>query len=1173
MSELTSGGGRLREAALLRLSTAIAAAETERDICKAVANGLQDAALGFDFVAVLLVDPGSGDRVVMASKGWEGAPPGLRVKPGQGLSELPLLDGRLHYTPQVTQETRYLPTRNEGSEVDVPLLVNKQLVGVLVVEGNRHHAFTADDFEVLRAAANQAGIAIGRARLLTAERQRADEQEALRATMADLSARLELSDLLQAVLERAVQLLRVSHGELAIYDRTREELEIVASYNVGKKDTTGTRMKPGEGAMGHVALTREPLVIPDYQAWSARSEQYAQVEFHAVMVAPLLMGRSLVGAIAFMDKDADRQFGHDDLRLLDLFAPQAAVAIENARLFTMERRRAEEQQALLDTMKDLSGELELSKVLQRVLERATSLLHVTGGELATFDATAGNLAIVASHNMGTDAVGSRIAPGDGAMGRVAQTREPLIIPRYQEWEGRSSKYTQSTVQSVMAAPLLIGTRLVGTIAVVHSDPTRELGPEDMRLLQLFAPEAAIAIENARLFTQAQHQTQYFGELVANSPVAIVTLDTKHNVVSCNPAFLRLYGYTEAEVIGRHLDDLITTEEARAQAVRYTEQALSHRAVRAIAQRRRKDGSLVDVEVLGVPVVVDGQLVGMMGLYHDITELLKARREAEAANSAKSQFLASMSHELRTPLNAIIGYSEMLEEEAEERGLPESVPDLQKIRSAGRHLLALINDVLDLSKIEAGKMELHLETFELTPALDAVAATVAPLVEKNGNTLRVEVAADVGVMRADLTRVRQILFNLLSNASKFTEHGTITLTAARSRGERGVRGGTKERGLHGVSGLRGGTESGGGEGERGGGGGGGDGGDEMVFQVRDTGIGMTPEQLGRLFQAFSQAEASTASKYGGTGLGLAISKRFCEMMGGELTVASEPGKGTVFTARIPAEVPEARETLPAPAATGAEGDGSLAGTVLVVDDDPATRELLHRMLAKEGFRVLEATNGEEALAVARAEHPEVITLDVLMPGMDGWGVLATLKNDPELADIPVVMLTISDERNLGFSLGAAQYLTKPIERAQLSAALSRYRRAPGAGVLIVEDDAATRAVLRRSLEKDGWAVSEAENGRVGLEQVAADLPAVVLLDLMMPEMDGFEFLEGLRAALTPDRPPPPVVVITAKELTDADRQRLNGGVSRVLQKAGGGQSSEELIAELRRVMSLHAGAAR
>jgi PAS domain S-box-containing protein len=1124
-SRSDAASGRHREAALLRLSTAIAIADTEPEICKAVVDGLQDAALGFDFVAVLLVDAASGDRVVVASRGWEGAPPGLRVRPGQGLSELPLLDGRLHYTPQVTHDTRYLPTRNEGSEVDVPLLVNKQLVGVLVVESNRHHAFGADDFEVLRAAANQAGIAIGRARLLAAERHRADEQEALRATMADLSAKLELSDLLQAVLERAVQLLRVSHGELAIYDNQQEELEIVASYNVGKKDTTGTRMQLGEGAMGHVALTREPLLIPDYQAWSARSDQYAQVEFHAVMVAPLLMGRQLVGAIAFMDKDTTRQFGQNDLRLLDLFAPQAAVAIENARLFTVERRRAEEQQALLDTMKDLAGQLELSKVLHRVLERAVSLLNVTGGELATFDPVAGDLAIVASYNMGTDAVGNRIALGEGAMGRVAETLEPLIIPRYQEWEGRSSQYTQSTVQSVMAAPLLIGSRLVGTIATVHSDPTRRLGPEDQRLLDLFAPEAAIAIENARLFTQAQHQTQYFGELVANSPVAIVTLDTHHVVVSCNPAFLELYGYAEGEVVGHHLDDLITTPESRAQAVQYTEQALDHRSVRAIAQRRRKDGTLVDVEVLGVPVVVNGELVGMMGLYHDITELLKARRDAETANSAKSQFLASMSHELRTPLNAIIGYSEMLEEDAEERGQPESVPDLQKIRAAGRHLLALINDVLDLSKIEAGKMDLHLETFEIRPAIEAVASTVVPLIEKNGNALRLDLADGLGTMRADVTRVRQVLFNLLSNASKFTERGTITLRATREHGSTG---------------------------------------EAVCFTVQDTGIGMTPEQLGRLFQAFSQAETSTASKYGGTGLGLAISKMFCEMMGGDITVTSAPGQGTAFTARLPAQVRDPREIAPARPIEA----GRTAGTVLVIDDDPVSRELLARMLGKEGFRVLEAPGGVEGLALARAERPDVITLDVMMPGLDGWDVLAALKNEPGLASIPVVMLTIMDERDLGFSLGAAEYLTKPIERAQLSAVLGRYRRAPGAGVLVVEDDPATRAVLRRSLEKEGWRVTEAENGRVGLERVAADRPALVLLDLMMPEMDGFEFLDGLRSDLT--TPAPAVVVITAKELTDLDRERLNGGVSRVLRK--GAQSREDLVAEVKSLVATHAGAA-
>src|SRR5687768_11829526 len=694
-------------------------------------------------------------------------------------------------------------------------------------------------------------------------------------------------------------------------------------------------------------------------------------------------------------------------------------------------------------MKDLASQLELSKVLQRVLERAVGLLHVTGGELATYDEAGGDLVILASHNMGTHAVGTRVAMGDGAMGRVAQTRESLIIPRYQEWEGRSSKYTQSTVQSVMAAPLLIGNRLVGTIASVHSDPGRELTGEDLRLLELFAPEAAIAIENARLFTQAKHQERYFGELVANSPVAIVTLDTRHVVVSCNPAFLALYEYAESEVLGQHLDDLITTAETRSQAVQYTAQSLDHQAVRAIAQRRRKDGSLVDVEVLGVPVVVDGTLVGMMGLYHDITELLKARREAESANTAKSQFLASMSHELRTPLNAIIGYSEMLEEESEERGHPESVADLQKIRAAGRHLLALINDVLDLSKIEAGKMELHLETFELRPAIDAVAATVTPLIEKDGNTLRLELSDGLGAMRADVTRVRQVLFNLLSNASKFTERGTITLEAGREPGA---------------------------------------GGDVVVMTVRDTGIGMTPEQLGRLFQAFSQAETSTRKKYGGTGLGLAISRMFCEMMGGEITVASTPGKGTAFTVRLPVEVRDPAEV--APAVVAAEPAG-LAGTVLVIDDDPASRQLVARMLTKDGFRVVEASNGEEGLRLARAERPDVITLDVLMPGLDGWGVLTALKDDPALAAIPVVMLTITDEQNLGFALGAAEYLIKPIERARLSAVLSRYRRGPGAGVLIVEDDADTRAMLRRSLEEEGWSVSEAENGRVGLERVAAE----------------------------------------------------------------------------------------
>jgi PAS domain S-box-containing protein len=1087
--------------------------------------------LGVTGGELAVIDEAAAELVIVASHNMETDAVGARMQLGEGgmghvaQTHEPLIIP--NYQEWEGRSGKYTQSSVQAVMV-TPLLIGARLVGAIAsVHSDPGREFGDADLRLLNLFAAQAAIAIENARLFSAEHERASEQQALLDTLGDLSGELELSKLLQAVLERAVSLLGVTGGELAIYDADHEKLEITASHNM-PSNAVGARMSLGEGAMGHVAQNRKPLIIPRYQEWEGRSDKYQQSSVQAVMAAPLLIGTRLVGAIASVHSDPERSFGEADLRRLTMFAPQAAIAIEKARLFDAERRRAEEQQALLDTMKDLSGELELSNLLQGVLERAVALLDVTGGELATYDDARKDLLIAASHNMGTDAVGHRMALGEGAMGHVAESREPLIIPRYQEWLGRSEQYTDDTVQTVMVVPLTIGTRLVGAIAAVHSDPSREFGSEDLRLLELFAPQAAIAIENATLYSNAQ---RYFEDLVLNNPVAIVNVDLAMNITSCNPAFEKMFGYSEQDVMGENIDKLVTTDATFAEARSYTDESMSGRTIIGAGQRRRKDGALIDVEIFTIPVMVGGERVGAMALYHDVTELLQARREAEAANQSKSQFLANMSHELRTPLNAIIGYSEMLEEDAAEADQTQFLPDLQKIHSAGKHLLSLINDILDLSKIEAGKMELFLETFDVREAIEGVATTVRPLIDRNENQLELVLAEDLGSMHSDVTRVRQVLLNLLSNASKFTENGTITLEARREAGP-------------------------GGDGEL------------LIFRVSDTGIGMTADQLEGLFQAFSQADVSTSSKYGGTGLGLAISKSFCEMMGGGVSVESEPGQGSVFTVQVPAQATKAEEvpSVVEPSEPIMAGPMAAVGTVLVIDDDPAVRNIMVRMLTKEGYRVEAAANGSAGLQAARDLRPDVITLDVLMPGMDGWAVLTALKEDPELAEIPVVMITISDEKNMGFALGASEYMTKPIDRKRLTAVLRRYQPdRDHLPVLVVEDDEGTRSLVRRTLEKEGWAVTEAENGRVALERLAESRPALVLLDLMMPEMDGFEFLEAVRQS--EETSSIPVVVITAKELTDEDRKRLNGGVERIVGKGGRG----EFLSMVRDLVANHADA--
>jgi signal transduction histidine kinase/CheY-like chemotaxis protein len=619
---------------------------------------------------------------------------------------------------------------------------------------------------------------------------------------------------------------------------------------------------------------------------------------------------------------------------------------------------------------------------------------------------------------------------------------------------------------------------------------------------------------------------YAQDIVNTVREPLLMLDETLRVRSANRAFYQTFRVSPDETEDRliyelgngqwDIPDLRTLlEDIVPRSSAFNDFELEHdfpvlgRRVMLLNARKLQAGRHGELLVLAMEDVTDRR--------HAEEEAARAREASDAANRTKSLFLANMSHELRTPLNAILGYSEMLQEEAAERGLVAFSADLERIHAAGRHLLALINDILDLSKIEAGKMELFLERFDVGELIAEVAATIRPLVEKNADTLCLELAPELGEMRADQTKVRQALLNLLSNAVKFTHGGTITVNAGRQ-----------------VM----------------------DGAEWIVLRVADTGIGLSAEQIVKLFQDFTQADASTTRRFGGTGLGLALTRRFCQMMGGDVTLNSAAGEGSVFIITLPATVADPRPEAPAGSsapqdhadATDGSGVAPAGGYVLVIDDDPAQRELMQRFLCKEGFQVRAARSGPEGLRMARQFQPVAITLDVMMPGMDGWSVLSELKADAALREIPVIMLTMVDDPERGFALGAADYATKPVNRLRLSKILRKHTCAdPPCPVLVVEDDAATRAMTRNILEKEGWRVSEAENGRVALEHMERERPRLILLDLMMPEMDGFEFADRVRRH--PEWRSIPIVVVTARDLSSEERQRLSGYVETILQKAG------------------------
>ena len=673
-------------------------------------------------------------------------------------------------------------------------------------------------------------------------------------------------------------------------------------------------------------------------------------------------------------------------------------------------------------------------------------------------------------------------------------------------DGDQALWGSTQARSYVSVPIMRVGKLAATLFVNQATP-RHWSIDDVALIRTVAARVSDAVQRARAEDEARSSAARFRTLTQAIPNQVWTARTNGSIDWFNGRTADYLGSTDT-AFGFHGWGVIVHSEDRAIAdERWSAALASGDVYEAELRLRRVDGEYRWHLVRGVPDRdFGGKVIRWVGTNTDIDDqkraeldLSAAKAAAEEANLAKSTFIANMSHELRTPLSAIIGYSEMMAEDIADGCSAEAMADdLSKVENNARHLLGLINDVLDLSKIESGKMEAYSEDFEVEPMLREVAITVDGLVAKKGNTLALEIDPGIGTAHTDLLKLRQILLNLLGNAAKFTENGTITLAAHR-----------QPHAAHG--------------------------GDALVFTVRDTGIGMSQEQLTRLFQRFTQADTSTTRKFGGTGLGLSLTKAFSEMLGGAVSVQSEEGAGSAFTLTLPAwfEADDAAEAVPEPETIDTVPAQSL---VLVIDDDADQRTLMTRFLNREGFEVQTAADGRTGLALAKQLKPRAVLLDVLMPGVDGWSVLTQLKADPELSRIPVVMVTSVDQRGLAASLGAAEYMLKPVQWDRFRTVMDRFRTSQGS-ILLVEDDGEARGMIRAMLEDDGWQVTEAGNGREGVEQAGAHRPDVVLTDLNMPVMDGFDFLEEFRKV--PGCADVPVVVLTARDLTRDDRKRLRG----------------------------------
>ncbi len=991
----------------------------------------------------------------------------------------------------------------------VPLAVGGTTIGLCSLDKTEPHFFTEEHRRLAEALAAQAAVAIQNALLYRqaqrelTEREQAQQAEheqrilaeALREITALLNSNLDFDNMMERILTHVARVvpydaasILLIQGDMARIVHARGHAESIRRTCLPFQDLPNFVQVMETGQPFLIGETRiSPGWVPIPETDWIRSTLTAAIGAEGQVIGFLCLDRATPHA-----------FTSEHVERLQAFADQAGVAVRNARLYASAQQARQTAETLQIVYLALTQSLDLDVICEQLL---TYLKQLVPYDSATIFLLEGETLLTARAVRGYERwvdpklaleVSFEVTPGT-TMHTLITTQKSFLVPdtaRFPAWvHTRSAEH----IRSWLGVPMVAAGQVIG-VCSLDSTEADGFGEEQIQLGESLAAQAAFAIQNARLFGKVKSQKRYSESLLQHSPAAIVSVDWDGHVSSWNPAAERLFGYTEAEAWGRNLDALVTSSpEMPAEAQSITHTTLSGSSRRAITRRCRKDGTLVDVEILSVPVSMDEQNLGSLVIYHDISELKRAEKDlqeakaVEAATQAKSAFLTSVSHELRTPLTSILGFSKIIdnrlrqrifpqvldEDQRTQRAMRQVTENIQIIADEGERLTALINDVLDLAKIESGKVEWREEPLSVPKLVDRAAAATEALFAQKGLPLIREIAGDLPEIMGDEDRLIQVLINLFSNAIKFTEEGSVTCRARRAGGA-------------------------------------------IEVGVTDTGIGIDEEDLPKVFEQFKQVGDTLTDKPKGTGLGLPICKEIVEHHGGRIWVQSEPGQGSTFSFTLPipaASVGKEADRLPrtidvesllqqlkarqaSPIPSRQDGESR----VLIVDDDVHIRELLRQELVEAGYRVGEAADGREALAHIRRERPDLVILDVLMPEMSGFDVAAVLKSDPQTMDLPILILSIVEDRDRGHHLGVDGYLTKPVtadvvleevERL-LVQGVSRRR------VMVVDEDASTLTALADVLQGRGYEVVEAASGEEAIEKALRTRPDMIILNVVLSE---------------------------------------------------------------------------